>query len=117
MNIVLLLATSLIFGGPVRAPAQQTANSGCDMPATPTVGDCWECFQDLLEDCDADNPRGPRREACYEGANQFLEWCLGQTGLHIQTPGVLDASDRFEAIVAYHEGELPKHTLLSILTE
>lgn len=45
----------------------------------PTVGTCWDCFQNLLADCDAHNPEGARRQACYTGANNFFTFCLGRT--------------------------------------
>jgi hypothetical protein len=43
----------------------------------PTVGQCWDCFQNLLTDCDK-NPSGDRRQACYDAANNFFVWCLGR---------------------------------------
>ena len=46
----------------------------------PTVGNCWDCFQSLLADCDRENNNSDRRKACYEGANNFFTWCLGRVG-------------------------------------
>lgn len=54
--------------------------SPCALPNPPTVNGCWNCFQQMLADCDKNNPTVERREACYEGANTFLTWCLGQVG-------------------------------------
>lgn len=44
----------------------------------PKVGDCWSCFQSLLDDCDKNNGNADRRKACYDGANNFFTWCLGK---------------------------------------
>jgi len=58
--------------------SSDAVDGGCRIPNPPAVGDCWECFQDLLEDCDSGNPEGARRQACYEAANNFFTWCLGR---------------------------------------
>tara|TARA_B100000614_G_scaffold258752_1_gene281781 strand:- start:51737 stop:52474 length:738 start_codon:yes stop_codon:yes gene_type:complete len=60
------------------AASAGSVQAGCALPNPITVAACWECFQDLLDDCDDDNPNDDRRQACYDGANNFFTWCLGR---------------------------------------
>lgn len=77
------LASTLLFmtvGLCVQGQAAVAASEPCALPVPPTVQSCWNCFQSLLSDCDDQNPEGERRQASYEGANTFLNWCLGEVG-------------------------------------
>lgn len=51
----------------------------CESVATtPTISNCWDCFQSLLTSCDKNNQDAARRAACYKSANDFFTWCLGR---------------------------------------
>lgn len=65
----------------VRANVVNDKDNPCTNIGTPpTVASCWSCFQSLLADCDKHNANADRRKACYEGANNFFNWCLGRVG-------------------------------------
>tara|TARA_B100001778_G_scaffold330827_2_gene334040 strand:+ start:2774 stop:3508 length:735 start_codon:yes stop_codon:yes gene_type:complete len=81
--IVASAMASPVLGQSFTVTGMSSANSveaGCQMSNPPTVGNCWDCFQELLADCDDNNPEGTRRQACYEAANNFFTWCLGRVG-------------------------------------
>jgi len=51
----------------------------CDtITAPPTISQCMACFQSQLAECDRNNQDPARRQACYTGANNLLNWCLGR---------------------------------------
>jgi len=84
LSVVLLAATlcATALGQVAQraAIAEDKANPCSQLGNPPTVGQCWDCFQSLLADCDKQNPEGNRRKSCYDGANNFFTWCLGRVG-------------------------------------
>lgn len=74
--VAIFLSTAL---SQVVAVAEK-ANPCSQLGSPPQVGQCWDCFQSLLSDCDKNNPSAERRQACYDGANNFLKWCFGRVG-------------------------------------
>lgn len=81
LTVVVSLMAISASAGP-RASATGTANggmAGCsNLPNVPSVSNCWDCFQNLLADCDENNPTEARRQACYAAANNFFTWCLSR---------------------------------------
>jgi len=83
MSVLALVACCATALGQVAqraAIAEDKANPCSNLSNPPKVGQCWDCFQSLLADCDKQNPEGTRRSACYTGANNFFTWCLGRVG-------------------------------------
>jgi len=93
MNTQLLHLLTL---GAAAGACSVASASPCALPNPITVEGCWTCFQSLLTDCDAENPEGERRQACYEGANSFLNWCLGEVGDPQLQTGNNDSALNFE---------------------
>lgn len=79
--VLVSICMALIGSSFVKAEiANDKANPCANLGNPPTVGQCWDCFQSLLADCDKQNDEAARRNACYTGANNFFNWCLGRVG-------------------------------------
>ena len=75
----------------------------------PALTDCWDCYIHMLADCDANNPSGPRREACYKAAHTFYEWCLGRIPKQADHKGVFDEREREHTVVRLLAFDVRKH--------
>lgn len=95
MDLFNAIATSMFVLSQSLVASNTTSKVCDDLRNPPTVSSCWDCFQNLLSDCDKRNPQGERRDACYKGANNFYTWCLGRIS-PTKTSAIISAPKTFD---------------------